>query len=415
MDELEDRVRRALQHPSMSADATDILADVHRGARNRRRRRVAIGVAATVAVLAGSVLLVPGAGPSGSPDVAASTTPTPTKSPTDQPTSRTDPPDGRPSMLPLGTTGFDAAPSGSLWRVRSTTCDEQACAEILRSSGDGQDEETAGLIEFDDEAEADLYELPPVELIRVGEGEQDLWAFGQQLWSSHDGGASWDRQRLSGDNPLGRVQVEPVGDSVFALQDGGPVRVWRSSASADDWTSVPLPGGVEYADHMTTIGDTLVVTAYLDDRRVLLLNDGGDTWRQGEPPCQGESGPVRTSGTVLTVPCPAEGNTFDRGAQVIVWRSADGETWTPFAGVRHSSYLDDVFPVDGATVFAVAGDAAACSSRPSGQEQVGLPLGKDDSSLFGRFVSPERGYLLITSPHQLLGTEDGGHTWTRVD
>jgi hypothetical protein len=408
MDELEDRVRRTLQHPSTSADATEILAEVHRRARLRRRRRAAVGVAATVTVLAGSVLLVPGAGPSGSPDVAASTTPTP------MPTSRTDPPDGRPSMLLLGTTGFDAAPGGSLWRVRSTTCDGWACAELLRSSGDGQGVETVGRIEFDDQAEADLYELPPVELVRVGEGEQDLWAFGQQLWSSHDGGASWDRQRLSGDNPRGRVLVEPVGDSVFALQDGGPVRVWRSSSSADIWSSVPLPGGVEYAEQMTALGDTLVVTAYLDDRRVLLLNDGGDTWRQGEPPCQGEAGPVRTSGTVLTMPCPAEGNAFDRGARVVVWRSADGETWTPFAGVRHSSFLDDVFPVDDATVFAVTGEGGLLVTS-DGQERVDLPLGKDDTSLSGRFVSPERGYLLVTSPARLLGTEDGGRTWTRVD
>jgi photosystem II stability/assembly factor-like uncharacterized protein len=371
------------------------------------------GAAAVVVALTGTALAVAGTGPSGSPDIAAGTTPTPATSPADEPTARTDPPTGRPSMLPVGTTGFDATPGGSLWRVSATTCGDWACAEIIRSAGDGLGAETVGLIEFDDEAEADLYELPPVELVRVGEDERDLWAFGQQLWSSHDGGATWDRQKLSGDNRLGRVLVEPVGDDVYALQDGGPVRLWRSPASTDDWTVVPLPGGVEYADHLTSIGDTLVVTAYLDDRRVLLLNDGGDTWRQGQAPCQGEAGPVRTSGTILTMPCPAEGITFDRGAQVIVWRSPDGETWTPFAGVRHSSYLDDVFPVDDTTVFAVTGDGGLLVTA-DGQEQVDLPTGKDDSSLFGRFVTPERGYLL-TSPQQLLGTEDGGHTWTRLD
>ena len=52
----------------------------------------------------------------------------------------------------------------------------------------------------------------------------------------------------------------------------------------------------------------------------------------------------------------------------------------------------------------------------TGQEQVDLPLGKDDdSALSGRFVDADRGYLLVASPRRLLATDDGGRTWPRVE
>ena len=71
MDELEDRVRRGLQHPSMSAEATEILADVHRGVRNRQQRRLAVGAAGVLAVLTASgVLTGTTTGPDRSADVA---------------------------------------------------------------------------------------------------------------------------------------------------------------------------------------------------------------------------------------------------------------------------------------------------------------------------------------------------------
>jgi len=57
MDEFEDRVRRTLQHPSMSADATEVLADVHRGVRNRQQRRLAVGAAGLLAVLTATGVL----------------------------------------------------------------------------------------------------------------------------------------------------------------------------------------------------------------------------------------------------------------------------------------------------------------------------------------------------------------------
>ena len=86
MDELEDRVRRALQHPSTSAAATEILADVHRGVRNRQQRRLAVGAAALLAALTATGLLAapstgPSTGPSDVPDRPSGSTSAPTSTP----------------------------------------------------------------------------------------------------------------------------------------------------------------------------------------------------------------------------------------------------------------------------------------------------------------------------------------------
>jgi photosystem II stability/assembly factor-like uncharacterized protein len=97
-----------------------------------------------------------------------------------------------------------------------------------------------------------------------------------------------------------------------------------------------------------------------------------------------------------------------------VRRSWDGETWKPFAGVTHSSYVDDVVPIDDDSVFVVTGGGGLVVTE-TGQEHVALPLGKDGTSLHGEFVDAEHGYLLVTMPPRLLTTDDGGRTWSQFE
>ena len=418
MDELEDRVRRGLQHPTTSADATEILADVHRGVRNRQQRRLAVGAAGVLAVLTASGLLT---GTTTGPDRAAdvATGPTATSAPSE--TSATARP-ATPGSL-TGTTGFDATPTGAVFWVSAATCAGSPCS-VLHRAEPGVGAETVHTFEYDDPAAARRNELPPVESVRVSDDERDLWVYAgwdsgprgagaEQLWTSHDGGAHWAQQDLGG-NPTDRVLIEPVGDQVFALQSF-PVRVWRSPAGSDDWSSVALPEGYSYADQLTSLGSSVVVSAMKDDRRMVLTltaSGGSWHWREVEAPCQGEVGAIRGTGTALLAPCPGDGKFDD--AQVVVWRSADGVTWKPFAGVHHSSYVDNVFPIDDDSVFVVTGEGGLIVTE-TGQEQVDLPLGKNDGSLRGEFVDAERGYLLVTSPPRLLATEDGGQTWSPVE
>ena len=97
-----------------------------------------------------------------------------------------------------------------------------------------------------------------------------------------------------------------------------------------------------------------------------------------------------------------------------MWRSDDGESWQVLARIGVTSYLDLVVPIDRSTVLAVTGEGGLLVTE-QGQQQVELPMGKDDRSLGGEFSDAEHGWLLVTSPARLLATEDGGRTWAPVE
>ena len=131
MDELEQRVRRGLQHPSRSVDATEILADVHRGVRNRQQRRLAVGAAGVLAVFTASGLLTgTTTGPDRSADVA--TGPTTSVSASARATSGTATPAQGSRSGPLG---FDATAGGPVWVLELATCGHQPCSVLTRTDG----------------------------------------------------------------------------------------------------------------------------------------------------------------------------------------------------------------------------------------------------------------------------------------
>ncbi|MGN6575331.1 MAG: hypothetical protein ACTHKG_06565 [Nocardioides sp.] len=411
MSDLEDRLRRALQHPGASVEAERILADVHRGARRRRQRgaATAVAVALTTAVVAGVVTLV-GTGPDRSTDSLPA--PSPTSDASGGPvTAATE--DGSPTLAE-GTTGFDGPGPGAMWRVDTERCSATLCSRIYRE-GSSSGWSPVAEIAFDDPAEAERLRLPPVESIRVGPDGRSAWAYGVQLWSTHDGGTSWVRKDFEGARPGAAFSVEIAGAQVFAMQST-PLRLWRSPATVDIWTPVRLPAGYAFADEMVALGDTLVVRATKRDsdrRSLLLTDDGGETWREYDAPCQGEVGPIRSAGTTLMAPCPADQRT-DPGADLSILTSRDGHTWErELSGVSVSSYVDDVYPIDSRSAFVVTGEGGVIVT-PDGQERVDLPIGRDRTAITGRFVDPDYGYLLVAAPRQLLGTEDGGRTWSPV-
>jgi photosystem II stability/assembly factor-like uncharacterized protein len=313
----------------------------------------------------------------------------------------------------IGTTGFDGNGSTPLLRVEALPCGEVFCARVTRAGGPAGWERVADF-GFVDPAEGRRHDLPPVELVRVADDPQHAWAFGQQLWSTHDGGRAWVRQQLPGADPRARVAVEPLGDAVFALQDD-PVRVWRSAAGADTWTKLRLPADHRFADAFTSVDDTVVLRAVdgrSNDPELLLGDDSGTTWRTVPVPCQGAAAPIRSTGTALLTACAA-GPTDGHSAPSTVWRSPDGADWSVLAGVEHTSVLQDVVAVDDDTALVVTGEGTFLVTS-TGQRRVRPTSDSRTSVLDGRFVDPSHGYLLVEDPRRLLATEDGGLTWSQV-
>jgi len=424
---IEDDLRRTLRGPSGTADTEGFLADVHRGARRRRQRR-AVGVMAAVvlAVAGAATALVPGAGPDAGPPVATtSATPSQDPSATTEPSPSPTPPAPSTSATPTfdngapattGVTGYDVAAGGSLWRVTDEPCDTVLCSRVASYDGNGG-WTTRADIAWPDAANATPEDGGPVQAVTVSPDGQDLWAYGREVWSSHDAGRTWVQDTL----PPGTARVAEIavsgGEALLRTSAG---TLLRSPVAADSWTSAALPNGMDYSEQVLGLGDTLVVRGRTTAMKLLVAtsNNGGDTWTVSPGPCDPEQ-PAFTvaEGSVFAI-CPAGDGSPTAGTDVM--RSDDqGRTWTTavtLAPTKASASVLAIVPVQKTSAYLVSGSGEALVF-PEGEKQYADALTlSPDQMVFegGRFVSPEHGYLRVGLPRRLLETTDGGQTWRRI-
>ncbi len=128
----------------------------------------------------------------------------------------------------------------------------------------------------------------------------DGWAFGPQLWATHDGGQHWTRIRTRG---LRVTALETAGQRVFAVWarcSGGGAdfasgctssALYSAPPGSDQWT--PVPGaGTGYSLTGTANSSALVLTGSRGD---LLTPDG--TLLSGPVSGPGAWQPVTSAGT----------------------------------------------------------------------------------------------------------------------
>ncbi|HEX9355927.1 MAG TPA: hypothetical protein VF933_19155, partial [Streptosporangiaceae bacterium] len=136
----------------------------------------------------------------------------------------------------------------------------------------------------------------------------DGWAFGPQLWATHDGGQSWTRIDTHG---LRVTALETAGQRVFAVwaqcSGGGPdfaadctsSALYSASPGSDQWSAVP-GAGTGYSLSGTANSSALVLTR---TRGYLLTPDG--TLLSGPAGSAGAWQPVTSAGTGTAAPGPA--------------------------------------------------------------------------------------------------------------
>lgn len=130
---------------------------------------------------------------------------------------------------------------------------------------------------------------PAVAKVRFA-NQSDGWAFGRQLWSTHDGGRSW-RQAAGPVSPVG--DLETAGGVAYALAAAcaqppcaGAGKVFRTPVGADSWQVVGgvmlVPGTGSIALHgraawIVSSGGPGAVRSF--------FSPDGTTWRQMADPC----------------------------------------------------------------------------------------------------------------------------------
>ena len=260
----------------------------------------------------------------------------------------------------------------------------------------------------------------------------DGWAFGPDLWTTHDGGGHWSQTRLPGVTAGAVVMaLEAAGGTVHAaVLDGDQFRIETSPATADAWTASPttVPVGAGpvpraqlvlqgSAGWLVEVDRTVIGGARLDAGR----------WVPWDPPCGDRGGPAElasSSPTDLVAVCD-EGEWNDAPRAVRFYVSADGGTTfhpapTPLplsccpVGVASPEPSTAVVASNGA-----AGTPVVVATFDAGTtwSTVSSSTVQENWDEIG-FTSAAQGVAVrhasdATSGTMLL-TVDGGHTWRPV-
>ena len=412
--------------------------------------RLATGLAAAaVLVLAAGVLVLtrpspgplvgesPGASPAPSqPPIATSAptaTPGPSAAPSVAPTAAASGPAGGP--LPAGLQVFSvtfASPDLG-WVLGSAPCAAAPCTSIARTTDGGRT--WAGI----PAPRTPLAPLGAKAQAEAGSGVSGLrfadpldgWAFGPDLWATHDGGSSWHRLSIPGAASATVVALEASGGAVQAvLFDQAVVRIASSPVETDGWrlstVSVPIGAGPVPAAQLVLSGTSGWLMEV--DRTVVggaRLSDG--TWSAWTPPCLDLVGPA-----VLAASSPTE---LVAACDVGLWGTPQGEhLYLSHDGGASFARTGAPLPISAAggvvatgagsilVTGATAQGSALVRSDDTGQTwQTALETGTASITYLG-FTTPTQGVVLTVAPAGSSGspggslqlTRDGGLTWRQV-
>lgn len=390
--------------------------------RDRRRRRLATTATTLAAlVVVGAVLLslrrgdeagskVRTAGPA-----AATVVPT-TAVPTTATTPATAPPVTPPTTAPPPATTIAPGPVGgpvpagfrpvsvtwiSLrqgWVIGAAPCASPPCTSLLRTTDGGAT--WAGV----PAPRAALSQGGAVGVSRIRfADESNGWAFGPELWATHDGGVTWHAVDAV---PSPTTSLEASAGRVYAVAGSPAAHVFASDVGRDGWQQVgadevvaggavalhgttgyvqgtdgvvrglsaggsdrrSAPCGTSPASGLAAAGSDVVAVCVSDaaagssTKTVVVSHDGARTWAPaGTGPRSGQP-----SGLAATPVAPPIDVLATSGGISSIWRSEDaGATWTTVytdTASGGAGFVDLGF-TDATHGVAVEGGAASATSR----------------------------------------------------
>jgi hypothetical protein len=252
---------------------------------------------------------------------------------------------------------------------------------------------------------------------------RDGWAFGPELWATHDGGHTWHRSRVPGFGAAPVLALEAARGTVHAvLYDGAAsFRIASSPTNREAWqlASLQIMVGAGPVPEIQLVLSGRAGWVLQNDRTV--VNGArlvGGAWREWVPACASVIGPAQlAASSALDVVAVCDVGQWSTPAGERLFVSRDGGTTFMRTGPR--------LPTTGA--FGVASPSRATimvagllhdSLRLVGSFDGGrtwrtvLSLGGASPVDLG-FTTPSQG-VIVTGSGRLFMTRNGGHTWAGV-
>jgi photosystem II stability/assembly factor-like uncharacterized protein len=421
VDELRAALREAAAgQPPVSATAK---RDIHRRV---FRRRVAGGVLTLAVVGAAAGAVVSASGHSRQQGIRVATQPGATPATTVVPTPTTVS-HGPPLALPLQPmpAGFGAqsvtfVSAGEGWALGAVNCSYGAtrCPAVLARTTDGGRSWSAAAppqttLSPAPDAAAGIWQ------VRFADA-RDGWAFGPELWATHDGGAHWSRSSLKNVYAL-----EAGAGTVHAVvfdQANPSFRIESSPIGRDMWTrsatSLTVGAGPVPAIQLVLSGPAgwIVENDRLFITGARLVNG---LWQPWKPPWGTTAGGpaylTATSATQVVAACE-EGVWTGPAISDHLYVSSDGgatfqRSATAVPGVQDMSSIASPSPSVAFVASSNTNRGIAGTFDGGTTWQLIYPA-RTGITLVG-FTTPQQG-IAVLDTGALLMTRDGGHTWAVV-
>jgi photosystem II stability/assembly factor-like uncharacterized protein len=268
----------------------------------------------------------------------------------------------------------------------------------------------------------------PITKVRFADATNG-WAFGPQLWSTHDAGKSW--HQLTATSQV--FDVEASAGLVYLLGSScgagtacaTPAKLFRAAVGSDSFAAVPGATMTATAGQLALHGKAVWVVGATPGTAFVSSSDGA-SWRKHASPCPQGAGPSSLTGvapvtsTTVFLLCASDPGAGSE-SKLVLWSTDGGSTAHQTAAAPDRGGLASGFAAASASVVAVSAQSGATYiylSRDAGATWAS-PFTNGDGGVgitdLG-FTTPTQGVAIYGTPgngqlSQLLMSRDAGASW----